>query len=62
MSKDKYNKRYLARFKKEIEKRIDELNENMDDFDFQEVVEINEKQKKTKKKLLGDYYGSKKIL
>ena len=34
MSKDKYNKRYLARFKKEIQKRIDELNEIMDDFDY----------------------------
>ena len=30
MSKDKYNKRDLARFKKEIQKRIDELNGNMD--------------------------------
>ena len=33
MSKDKYSKKDLARFKKEIQKRIDELNENMDDFD-----------------------------
>ena len=31
MSKDKYNKKDLARFKKEIQKRIDELNGNMDD-------------------------------
>ena len=30
MSKDKYNKKDLARFKKEIQKRIDELNGNMD--------------------------------
>ena len=29
MSKDKYNKKDLARFKKEIQKRIDELNGNM---------------------------------
>ena len=29
MSKDKYNKRDLARFKKEIQKWIDELNGNM---------------------------------
>ena len=33
MAKNKYNKTYLARFKKEIQKRIDELNENTDDFD-----------------------------
>ena len=31
MSKDKYNKKDLVRFKKEIQKRIDELNGNMDD-------------------------------
>ena len=30
MSKDKYSKKDLARFKKEIQKRIDELNGNMD--------------------------------
>ena len=30
MSKDKYSKKDLARFKKEITKRIDELNGNMD--------------------------------
>ena len=30
MSKDKYTKKDLARFKKEIQKRIDELNGNMD--------------------------------
>ena len=30
MSKDRYNKKELARFKKEIQKRIDELNGNMD--------------------------------
>ena len=30
MSKDKYNKKDLARFKKEIQKRIDELNGNVD--------------------------------
>ena len=30
MSKDKYNKKDLARFKKEIQKRINELNGNMD--------------------------------
>ena len=34
MSKYKYNKRYLARWKKEIQKRIDALNENMNDFDY----------------------------
>ena len=30
MSKDNYNKKDLARFKKEIQKRIDELSGNMD--------------------------------
>ena len=30
MSKDKYNKKDLTRFKKEIQRRIDELNGNMD--------------------------------
>ena len=30
MSKDKYNKKDLARFKKEIQKRIDDLNGSMD--------------------------------
>ena len=30
MPKDKYSKKDLARFKKEIQKRIDELNGNMD--------------------------------
>jgi len=30
MSKDKYSKKDLARFKKEIQKRIDELNGNVD--------------------------------
>ena len=30
MSKDKYSQKDLARFKKEIQKRIDELNGNMD--------------------------------
>ncbi len=30
MSKDKYNKKDLARFKKEIQQRIDEPNGNMD--------------------------------
>ena len=30
MSKDKYSKKDLTRFKKEIQKRIDELNGNMD--------------------------------
>ena len=32
MSKLNYDKRFLARFKKEIKKRIDGLIENIDDF------------------------------
>ena len=34
MEKNQYSKRDFGRFKKEIQKRIDELYGNMDDFDY----------------------------
>lgn len=37
MAKNQYSEIGLTRFKKEIQKRIDQFNGEMDDFDYNEI-------------------------